>query len=121
MNDDLVNSALPARAEHNRPTNSIAPLRVGQAVVVQHGALAGMRGILVRGESNHRWVVRLDEAPPGVFLEIHASHLLPCEVHYRESNFQSDPSRGVNGLHSLGEVVVGLRRAFLLRSAPYMS
>ena len=83
----LVQTTMKPRSLHSRPHAGLRHTAVrrfrllcaGQAVLVRHGALAGMRGTLQHVTRRNRWIVRLDEAPPGVLLEIDSALLVPCD------------------------------------------
>ena len=60
-----------------KATRLAANLIVGQTVQVRYGALADMRGILLQITSKWRCLVRLDEFPSGVYLEIDGALLIP--------------------------------------------
>jgi hypothetical protein len=62
-----------------RPTAPPRLLRVGQTVKVQRGSLAGLRGTLLLMSARQRWLVQLQDAPPGVLLEIDSALLDACD------------------------------------------
>ena len=48
----------------------------GQAVALRRGNLAGVRGLLVRHNGHHRWIVSADCIQRGVFLTVPAEDLM---------------------------------------------